>query len=207
MNFCQFDFSTTSLKTLSYSMPHRWQRSLLAFLLMLVAGVSSFLSLGMPPALAGLQDDRFDGNIFTLYAGNGSLVPPKVTLADSLKGDKPTLLVLYTDDSSDCKQFSTIVSQLQAYYGRVADFLPISVDSIPQKATYTASDPGYYYKGFIPQTVLFNQTGQVVFDASGNIPFEAIDDAFRKIFDLLPRSESSALRRRVVNEVTTELSR
>jgi len=30
---------------------------------------------------------------FVLYGGNGSLVPPKVTLAKSLAGDRPTLLV------------------------------------------------------------------------------------------------------------------
>jgi len=52
----------------------------------------------MPPALASI-DDRFDGNIFVLYGGNGSLVPPKVTLAKSLAGDRPTLLVFYVDDS------------------------------------------------------------------------------------------------------------
>ncbi|NET54244.1 MAG: thioredoxin family protein, partial [Merismopedia sp. SIO2A8] len=47
----------------------------------LVAIFSSMLLLGTPPALAGLDDDRFDGNIFALYGGNGSLVPPRITLA------------------------------------------------------------------------------------------------------------------------------
>jgi len=46
--------------------------------------------LPVPPrdatALASINDDRFDGNIFVLYGGNGSLVPPKVTLAKSLAG-------------------------------------------------------------------------------------------------------------------------
>jgi len=65
------------------------------------------------------------------------LVPPKVTLAKSLAGDRPTLLVFYVDDSRDCKQYAPVVSRLQAFYGRVADFVIINVDNIPPKVTYT----------------------------------------------------------------------
>ena len=157
------------------------------------------------PALAGLTDDRYDGEIFALYAGNGSLVPPKVELEDSFNKHKPALMVFYTDDSSDSKQFSSVVSQLQAFYGRAADFLPIRVDSLPIKEKYDPTEPGYYYKGFVPQTVLFDQSGKVVFDGKGNVAYEQVDEVFRTVFDLLPRSESTALKRRVVNEVNIEL--
>ncbi len=157
------------------------------------------------PALAGLTDDRYDGEIFALYAGNGSLVPPKIKLKDSFNLQKPALLVFYNDDSSDCKQFSAVVSQLQAFYGRAADFMPIRVDSLPVKETFDPTEPGYYYKGYVPQTVLFDQSGKVVLDGKGNVAYEQIDDAFRTVFDLLPRSESTTLKRRSVNEVNTEL--
>jgi hypothetical protein len=158
-----------------------------------------------PSAMAGLTDDRYDGDIFALYAGNGSLVPPKITLADSLKQKKPTLLVLYTDDSSDCKQYSTVVSQFQAFYGRASDILAIRIDSLPIKDKYEPTEAGYYYKGYVPQTVGFDQFGKVVLNETGTIPYEQIDDVFRKVFDLLPREESVPLKRRQVNEVNTEL--
>lgn len=109
--------------------------------------------LGMPPALASINDDRFDGNIFVLYAGNGSLVPSKVPLAASLERDRPTLLVFYVDDSRDCKQYAMVVSRLQAFYGRAADIIPINVDAIPLKSTYTRTEPGYYYEGVVPSTL------------------------------------------------------
>lgn len=159
------------------------------------------------PAWASLTDDRFDGNIFPLYAGNGSLVPPKVTLAESLKRDKPTLVVFYVDDSSDCKEFVAVVNQLDAFYGRAADFIAMSVDAIAPQDRYEPTDLGYYYKGLVPQTVLFNQAGEVVLDETGTVPFERIDDKFREVFDLLPRSESVELKRRPVNEINTELVR
>jgi hypothetical protein len=156
-------------------------------------------------AWAGIQDDRFDGNIFALYAGNGSLVPPKVTLAKSLSSERPTLLTFYIDDSRDCKQFSAIISQIQAYYGRVLDFIPIDVDSIPVKASYDPTEPGYYYKGKVPQTLVFDISGKQVLDVVGRGRFEQFDDALRIVFDLLPRSESVELKRRALNEVNAEL--
>ena len=179
-----------------------WQRIISSCLLMLAC----LLILGMPPALAGMNDDRFEGNVFVLYGGNGSLVPPKVTLATSLERDKPTLLVFYVDDSSDCKQYSAVVSRLQAFYGRAADIIPINVDAIPLKPTYTRAEPGYYYEGVVPQVVVFKQSGEVVLNKKGQVPFEEVDDTFRDVFNLLPRSESVELKRRPVNEFTTELA-
>ncbi|HIK44849.1 MAG TPA: thylakoid membrane photosystem I accumulation factor [Leptolyngbyaceae cyanobacterium M65_K2018_010] len=160
---------------------------------------------GHPPALAGLNDDNFDGNIFALYAGNGSLVPPRITLQQSLQYGKPALVVIYVDDSSDCKKFSSVISQLQAPYGRVANFIPVMADSIPVKASYEPNEPGYYFRNAVPQTLVFDAEGKLRFNQTGIVTYEAIDDVMREIFDLLPRTESTELRRRPVNEVNTEL--
>lgn len=160
---------------------------------------------GQPAAWAGLNDDNYDGNIFALYAGNGSLVPPNVSLAQSLKYGKPAIVVIFVDDSSDCKKFASVVSQLQAPYGRVANFIPIMADSIPVKDAYEPNEPGYYFKDAVPQTLVFNAQGELVFNESGMVPYEAIDDVMREVFDLLPRTESEELRRRPINEVNSEL--
>jgi hypothetical protein len=160
---------------------------------------------GLPAAVAGLTDDNYDGNIFALYAGNGSLVPPKVSLEQSLKYNKPAIVVIYVDDSSDCKKFSSVISQLQAPYGRVANFIPVMADSIPVKASYDPTEVGYYFESAVPQTLVFNAEGEVVFNHTGITTYEAIDDVMREVFDLLPRAESVELRRRPINEVNTEL--
>lgn len=183
------------------------RRILSASLLTVAIALSFILLTGTAPAYATLTDDRFDGTIYALYAGNGSLVPPKVKLTDSFKRKKPALLVFYTDDSSDCKQFAIVVSNLQEFYGREADFMPIFIDSLPSEPSPDVTNPGHYYKGFVPQTVLLDQSGKVVYDAKGQVPFEEVDDAFRKVFDLLPREKSLPLKRRVVNELNIELSK
>ncbi|NJR65230.1 MAG: thioredoxin family protein [Leptolyngbyaceae cyanobacterium CRU_2_3] len=172
----------------------------------LVLGLACCILWFASPAWAGLNDDHYDGNIFPLYAGNGSLVPPRVTLVESLQRQFPTLLVFYIDDSVDCKRYASVISQLDSFYGRAANFVPISVDAIPVKSSYTPTDLGYYYQGVVPQTVLLDQSGKVVFNEKGTIAFEKVDDAFRKVFDLLPRSESVELKRRQINEVNTELT-
>ncbi|MEM1310612.1 MAG: thylakoid membrane photosystem I accumulation factor [Cyanobacteria bacterium P01_D01_bin.71] len=161
--------------------------------------------LSTPNAWAGLDDDRYDGNIFALYAGNGSLVPPRVTLAQSMQSNKPALLVFYVDDSVDCKRFSSVISQLQAPYGRAANFVPIMADSVPLNGEFDPTEPGYYFDGSVPQTVVFDQDGRVRLNEMGMISYEAIDDVMRQVFDLLPRSESEELRRRPINEVNSEL--
>jgi hypothetical protein len=173
---------------------------------LLVGILAGILLLGIShPALASLTDDRYDGNIFALYAGNGAIVPPKVTLSESIQQHKPTLLFLYVDDSSDCKRDAFVISQLQAPYGRVVNFVPVMADSIPVKASYAATEPGYYFQGGVPHTVIFDEDGNVRFNQIGELSYEAADDVFRTLFDLLPRAESVELRRRPVNELNQEL--
>lgn len=165
------------------------------------------LGLQANPAQAALTDDTYDGNIFPLYAGNGSLVPPRVRLSESRQREQAVVLFFYVDDSSDCKQFVPMVSQLDSFYGRAADFIPISVDMIPAKSSYEPTEVGYYYKGLVPQLLVIDQQGKVLFDKSGtSISFEEVDDVLRKVFDLLPRTESAELKRRVVNEINVELT-
>lgn len=195
-------FAMKSLQLCSIRTTRSWQR-LVSCLLVL----GCLFLLGMPSALAGIKDDHFDGNIFVLYSGNGSLVPPKVTLAASLKSDRPTLLVFYVDDSSDCKQYAPVVSRLQSLYGRAADFIAINVDTMPPKSSYDPTEPGYYYEGVVPQVIVFNQSGNMVLNKKGQVPLEQIDDTLREVFDLLPRSESLELKRRRVNEFSTEIAK
>lgn len=180
-----------------------WQRSLSKCLLLLIC----LLILGIQPAFAGINDDTYDGNMFVVYAGNGSLVPAKFTLAQSLAEHKPVVLAFYVDDSRDCKQYAIVISRFQEFYGKVAEIMPVSVDTIPAKKAYSPTEPGYYYTGSVPQVVVFNQSGEVVFNEKGQVPFEKVDDKLREVFDLLPRTESVQLKRRSFNEFSSELSK
>jgi hypothetical protein len=179
-----------------------WRRlvSKCLFLLTLLLIVST------QPALAGVNDDLYDGNIFVVYAGNGSLVPPKVTLAQSLAEHKPTVLAFYLDDSRDCKQYAIVISRIQEFYGQVAEIMPLNIDTIPAKKSYEPTEAGYYYTGGVPQVVVFNQSGEVVLNKQGQVAYEDIDDSLRKVFDLLPRTETTQLKRRSFNEFSSELA-
>jgi hypothetical protein len=198
-------FSTVMMmNTKKISLQHSLLQTGLKYLLMIVTCIGLLISQPLC-AQADLNNDRYDGNIFVVYAGNGSLVPPRLTLAQSLNRKTPSVLVYYLDDSSDCKQFAFIVSRIQEFYGRAASIIPISVDTIPLKDSYNPNEPGYYYQGIVPQTVILNAEGEVVFNEKGQVPYEQIDDTLREVFDLLPRSESVQLKRRTFNEFNSEL--
>jgi thiol-disulfide isomerase/thioredoxin len=169
--------------------------------------VACILITGTQFAFAGINDDKYDGNIFVVYAGNGSLVPPKEPFAQALAEHKPIFLAFYIDDSSDCKQYAITISRVQEFYGRSAEIIPVDVDTITNKKTYTPSEPGYYYTGGVPQVVVFNKSGEVLLNKKGQVPFEEIDDSLRKVFDLLPRTESATLKRRSFNEFSSELAK
>lgn len=181
--------------------PHPWQRLVVCCLLVLCVFFLQTL-----PASAAINDDRFEGNVFVLYGGNGSLVPPKTTLPKSRASDRATILVYYLDDSSDCKQYATVVSRIQAYYGRAADIIPVDVDIIAENKQYTPDEVGYYYKGIVPQVVILDKSGKIALDRQGQVPYEQVDDALREVYNLLPRSESVELKIRPVNEFSTELT-
>ncbi|MBD2438675.1 thylakoid membrane photosystem I accumulation factor [Nostoc sp. FACHB-110] len=180
-----------------------WRRLVSKCLLLLVC----LLIFSIKPAFAGINDDNYDGNMFVVYAGNGSLVPPRQTLAQTLAEHKPTFLAFYVDDSSDCKKYAIVISRVQEFYGRAAEIIPVDVDTIPVKEKYDPTEPGYYYTGAVPQVVVLNQSGQVMLNKKGQVPFEEIDDKFREVFDLLPRSESVELKRRSFNEFSSELTK
>lgn len=145
--------------------------------------------LAVQPAWAGLTDDRFDGNIFPLYAGNGSLVPPRENLAANLKNHRPTVLMFYIDDSFDCKQNAIVMSQLQAFYTRYLGLLPVTVDGLLLDQDYTPQEEGYYYNGVqIPQWVILQGDGTVALNKIGPATYEELDDVLREIYELPPRS-------------------
>ncbi|NJM20270.1 MAG: thioredoxin family protein [Richelia sp. RM2_1_2] len=168
--------------------------------------ISCVLLTNIQPALATIDEDNYEGNIFMLYAGNGSLVPAQATLAEALANHKPAMLAFYVDDSRDCKKFAIVISRIQSYYGKSAEIIPVDVDRIQLESKNSPSQPSYYYSGGVPQVVVFNQSGDVILNKKGQVPFEEIDDKFREVFDLLPRSESVELRRRSFNEFSSELA-
>ncbi|MDB9457882.1 thioredoxin family protein, partial [Dolichospermum circinale CS-545/17] len=70
MNIIKWLFLQTQIIT-------NWRRLVSKCLLLLPL----LFIISIQPAIAGIKDDRYDGNIFVIYAGNGSLVPAKETLA------------------------------------------------------------------------------------------------------------------------------
>jgi len=184
-----------------------------SFNLVLYVAIASFISLSIllgtvfsnaHPVQAKLTDDSYDGNIFALYGGNGSIVPPRISLAQSLQIGRPAMVVFYVDDSADCKRFSPILNLAQGFYGKSLSLIAVSVDSLDlQKKSYAPTEEAYYYKGSVPQTVLINGDGKVSFDREGTFGFEELDSAIRGLLDLPAAPPELKFRKtdKVINEL------
>ncbi len=169
--------------------------SLVAFALVLGFGFQQ-------PVYATLNDDAYDGNIYALYGGNGSIVPPRMTIEQSLAIGRPAMVVYYIDDSADCKRFSPILNYTQGLYSKAISLIPVAVDSIMLNEA-EPSPEAQLYRGTVPQTVLVNAAGEVVFDQEGLMPFETVDAELRKMLGLAPAPKDFKVRStdRAINEI------
>ncbi|KGG12379.1 MULTISPECIES: thylakoid membrane photosystem I accumulation factor [Prochlorococcus] len=132
------------------------------------------------PVNAARDTNSFDGNIFPIYAGNGSLVPPQSTIAESLKNHRTSVIVFYLDDSADSKQFAPVVSGLKLLWTSSIDLLPLTTDELDQKASKDPTNPSFYWHGNIPQIVVLDGEGNIQLDKEGQVSIEEINQAITK---------------------------
>ena len=164
------------------------------------------LLLLVSPAQAILNDDNYDGNIYALYAGNGSLVPPANTLEDTLADQRTAVIVYYLDDSAVSKRFAPVVSELQRLWGRSIDLLPLTIDPLQGRQPTGPADPASYWRGQIPQVVVIDPNGEVVFDQEGQVSLGSINDAISRATGL-PAPELPAINQEgSFNEVNIEVT-
>jgi hypothetical protein len=91
-------------------------------------------------------------------------------------------------------------------YGRATNFIPVPIDSLGERK-YAKNEAGFYYQGKIPQTVLLDEEGKVVYEAIGNASFNDIDNAFRRLFKRPVRETKDNLEQRSFNEFNSELGK
>ena len=137
-------------------------------------------TISVNPAYSARDTNSYDGNIFPIYAGNGSLVPPQSSLSESLKNERTSVLVFYLDDSSTSKQFAPVVSGIKLLWSSSIDLIPISIDEIDNNNIKTLTQPGFYWHGNIPQIVILDGKGNILLDKDGQISFNEINEAITK---------------------------
>ncbi len=131
------------------------------------------------PVNAARDTNSFDGNIYPIYAGNGSLVPPASTIEQSIKNKRTSVVVFYLDDNADSKEFAPVVSGLKLLWTSAIDLIPLTTDDLPP-ADDSKYDPSNYWHGKIPQTVVINGNGDIILDQEGQVPIQTINEAVSK---------------------------
>ena len=133
-----------------------------------------------PTAQAARNTDSYDGNIFPIYTGNGSLVPPASTLQEALEGHRTSVLIFYLDDSATSKAFAPVVSALKLLWGPSVDLIPLTTDSLQGVPNDNPKEPSFYWHGSIPQVVVIDGNGNVQLDQDGQVEVESLNEAISK---------------------------
>jgi hypothetical protein len=180
-------------------------RPLLALLLGVCLGAGLLISPAVQPAEASLTNNNYDGNIYALYAGNGSLVPPRSSLGQALAENRPAVVVYYLDDDAASKQFSPAVSELQRLWGNQIELIPLVTDPLQNRADQGPSDPAHYWHGHTPQVVVFDGGGRVLLDQEGQVPLDAINDAVSQATGITIPEEFRRSTMVSINELNAEV--
>jgi hypothetical protein len=157
----------------------RWLRRSLPALCLLLLTLLPLPWLGLAPlqARAALTTNSYDGNIYALYAGNGSLVPPRSTLEQAMAAGRPVVIVYYLDDASASKRYAPVVSELQRLWGNAVELMPLATDPLQNRPDDGPTDPAHYWNGLVPQVVVLDGTGTVRLNASGPVELNRINAA------------------------------
>ena len=145
-------------------------QALFAALLTLVLALAA-------PAQAARDTNSYDGNIFALYAGDGALVPPSVSLADALAAERPVLLAFFLDDSAASKAFAPLLSDLSGRWGKVVDLIALPSEPYRVDPKAPVGDPSHYWRGTVPQLLVINSEGKVLLDVDGRMDPTEIEAA------------------------------
>ena len=154
------------------------RRSLPALCLLLLTLLPlPWLGFDVRPVQAALNTNSYDGNIYALYAGNGSLVPPRSTLEEAMAAGRPVVIVYYLDDASASKRYAPVVSELQRLWGNAVELMPLATDPLQNRADDGPTDPAHYWSGLVPQVVVLDGSGTVRLNATGPVELSRINAA------------------------------
>jgi len=157
------------------------------------------------PVYGSRLSDSYDGNIFPIYAGNGSLVPPQTSLKESIQNKRISILFFYLDDSADSKALAPVIAGLDLIWKNNIDIIPLTTDELQNKDFTDPLEEGFYWNGYIPQTIVLDGTGSVKFDKNGLLDLDEINKVISEIKGI--KLEDSSFTVESFNEYNSQISK
>ena len=157
------------------------------------------------PVYGSRISDSYDGNIFPIYAGNGSLVPPQTSLKESIQNKRVSILFFYLDDSADSKALAPVIAGLDLIWKNNIDIIPLTTDELQNKVFTDPLEEGFYWNGYIPQTIILDETGSVKFDKTGPLDLDEVNKVISEIKGI--KLEDSSFTVESFNEYNSQISK
>ena len=144
--------------------------------LLIIFFIYIFINLSIfSPVNASRGTDSYDGNIFPIYAGNGSIVPPQTNLRESLSNKRISILFFYLDDNANSKALAPAISGLELIWKNSIDIIALTTDELQNKKKEDPYEESFYWNGLIPQTVVIDEEGNIKYDKNGIIDIDQIN--------------------------------
>ncbi len=157
------------------------------------------------PVYGSRISDSYDGNIFPIYAGNGSLVPPQTTLKEAIQNKRVSILFFYLDDSADSKALAPLIAGLDLIWKNNIDIIPMTTDELQNKDFTDPLEEGFYWNGYIPQTIIIDENGLIKFDKNGLIDLDEVNQVISEIKGI--EFEDSSFSVKSFNEYNSQISK
>ena len=157
------------------------------------------------PVYGSRISDSYDGNIFPIYAGNGSLVPPQTSLKESIQNKRVSILFFYLDDSADSKALAPVIAGLDLIWKNNIDIIPLTTDELQNKDFTDPLEEGFYWNGYIPQTIILDETGSVKFDKNGLVDLDEVNKVISEIKGI--KLDNSSFTVESFNEYNSQISK
>ena len=174
------------------------------FLNFIIIYICIFICINIP-AYGSRISDSYDGNIFPIYAGNGSLVPPQTSLKESIQNKRVSVLFFYLDDSADSKALAPVIAGLDLIWKNNIDIIPLTTDELQNKVFTDPLEEGFYWNGYIPQTIILDETGSVKFDNTGQLDLEEVNKVISEIKGI--KLEDASFTVESFNEYNSQISK
>jgi hypothetical protein len=108
-------------------------------------------------------------------------------------------------NSYDGNIYAVAFNELQRLWGRSVELILLPTDPLQNRASHGPTDPATYWRGVIPQVVVFNTDGTPVLDETGAVSIDAINAALTDVTGLKPQGDVKLSLSRDVNELNSEI--
>ena len=112
---------------------------------------------------------------------DGAILTGKEMSDGKLATDKPTYVMIYSNQCFNSKRQARRTAELYQKYQKTVKFILIDLDS--KKSEEQNEIMKKHYKGYIPHVIVFDKNGKALYDQAGEVDSKVIEQNIKKAME------------------------